>query len=105
MGKRGCWKEGGEGGGCGDVMYGAADCRCWRRRRRRGRSLRRTVDDGSFDRLLNGNPKCSSASISRLFKMRRMEPFNDLRGDVVLPKLGYHHSLTFNFVSCQNSIL
>ena len=36
--KRGCWKEGDEGGGCGDVMYGAADCCCWRCTRRRGRS-------------------------------------------------------------------
>ena len=50
-----------------------------------------------FLALSLGNPKCSSASISRVFKMRRMEPFNDLRGDVVLPKLGYHHSLDFQF--------
>ena len=31
------------------------------------------------------------------FKMRRVEPFNDLWGDVVLPKLGYHHSFDFQF--------
>jgi len=42
-------------GGCGvagggDVMGGAADCCCWRRGRRRGHSLRRTVDDGSLAR-------------------------------------------------------